>query len=371
MRRRAASVLRLVLGNLFTLVLLLVLIEGTASLLLFLRAANWRAQVSERLYTTYDAELGWVSRPGVRLEGMYGRGASLTTDDRGFRGKSSVATQVPPDKRRVICSGDSFTLGFGVDDDQTWCHLLATLDPRLETVNMGQGGYGADQAYLWYRRDGTKLQHDLHVFAFITDDFQRMAVDDFYGYAKPWLALDEGQLVVRNVPVPASSYGVFSWWVRNIDQLRLLRAVQLAEGVVTRLRGRNTQPGATREVSTPAQTREVLAVMLADLKRLNEERRSQLVLVHLPTIYELRSDGPREWIAYLEDQSRRLNIPYVNLFEPFRKFPEARWTTFFLKRGELAYPAAAGHLNVEGNMMVATLIEKAIATVLDEPALHR
>ena len=28
---------------------------------------------------------------------------------------------------------------------------------------MGQGGYGIDQAYLWYKRDGTKLDHDVQI----------------------------------------------------------------------------------------------------------------------------------------------------------------------------------------------------------------
>jgi hypothetical protein len=93
-------------------------------------------------------------------------------------------------------------LGFGVDDDHSWCKLLESLDQRLETVNMGQAGYGVDQAYLWYKRDAGTIRHHVHLFAPIVDDFRRMESGTFFGgYSKPFL--EEGSLVVKNVPVPA------------------------------------------------------------------------------------------------------------------------------------------------------------------------
>jgi len=111
---------------------------------------------AERLHTRYDAELGWISIPNVSLPDLYGPGIGLTTNADGFRGPLPVEDR-DPGTSRVICSGDSFTLGYGVGDLDTWCHQLAALDPGLRTVNMGQGGYGVDQAYLWYKRDGRTL----------------------------------------------------------------------------------------------------------------------------------------------------------------------------------------------------------------------
>lgn len=119
----------------------------------------------------------------------------------------------------MICSGDSFTLGYGVRDDETWCHQLMQLDDRLETVNMGQGGYGFDQAYLWFRRDGVRLAHHVQVFAFISDDFRRMERVEFIGYAKPVLRVVGDSLRVDNVPVPRRGYGVASWFTRNAEPL--------------------------------------------------------------------------------------------------------------------------------------------------------
>src|SRR5207237_1214574 len=120
---------------------------------------------NEQMHTTYDAELGWAHRRSVSVPDLYGSGVFLKTNSQGFRGDHEIAAEEPKDRVRVICSGDSFTLGYGVDDDHAWCAQLMAMDSRLETVNMGQGGYGVDQAYLWYVRDGRALEHTVQIFA--------------------------------------------------------------------------------------------------------------------------------------------------------------------------------------------------------------
>src|SRR5271166_2773158 len=199
--RRTAA---LVVYNIAATLVLLLVLEGIASVYYVFREAFVSPPVAESLYTEYDRDLGWVNLPNVYLPNMYGRGKYLKTNSQRFRNNEDFPQQVPPGKTRILCSGDSFTLGFGVDNDHTWPQLLATRAPNIETVNMGQGGYGADQAYLWYKRDGVKLDHDIQVFAFIVDDFRRMQALTFIGYGKPILVVENGQLVTKNVPVPVT-----------------------------------------------------------------------------------------------------------------------------------------------------------------------
>jgi hypothetical protein len=116
-----------------------------------------------------------------------------------------VADAPAPGTLRVVCSGDSFTMGHGVDDDHTWCHLIGVIEPRFETINMGQSGYGLDQAFLAYRRDGARLGAAVHLFAFIGQDVYRMLANSFFGYGRPVLAERDGRLVVENTPVPQPS----------------------------------------------------------------------------------------------------------------------------------------------------------------------
>src|SRR5262245_25280565 len=162
MRKLLKGALRLVLGT----AVVFVVLEGLANTALFWYTllVRPRAPLAEKGHTRYDPDLGWTNIPNVSLKDYYGPGLDLTTNAQGFRGTRPVDVAVPPGMLRIICSGDSMTLGYGVRDDQTWCQRLASLDPRIEAVNMGQGGYGVDQAYLWYRRDGAALEHQLHIF---------------------------------------------------------------------------------------------------------------------------------------------------------------------------------------------------------------
>jgi hypothetical protein len=199
---------KFLLGNIAVFLLLAVLIEGASSLLLFAGRALRVRPIAERRHTIYDPELGWVNEANRRIPNMYGPGIYLTTNSQGFRGDRDFGEAVPLGKHRIICSGDSVTFGYGVDDDHTWCQLLTAMDSRLETVNMAQGGYGVDQAYLWYKRDGGRLRHDILILAPIKDDFLRMQFNSFRGYGKPLLVLKDGALQVSNVPVPRRAYYV-------------------------------------------------------------------------------------------------------------------------------------------------------------------
>jgi hypothetical protein len=88
------------------------------------------------------------------------------------------------------------TLGYGVSDDQTWCHQLELRDRRLESINMGQAGYGIQQDYLRYKRDAAALVLNVHLFAFIDNDFDR-----FQDSPAPIVRIEGDKLVVTNVPV--------------------------------------------------------------------------------------------------------------------------------------------------------------------------
>jgi len=186
-------------GILLAVVLVLALLEGLASFGLFAfdLAVEGAGPVPERTHTRHDPDLGWANVPGARAADLYGPGLGVTINAQGFRNAADFPVAVPPGKVRVVCSGDSFTFGFGVADGESWPARLAALDDRLETVNMGQAGYGIDQSYLWYLRDGRGVEHRLHVLAAVVDDVWRMRGDNFLGYGKPMLKLDGGRLVSR------------------------------------------------------------------------------------------------------------------------------------------------------------------------------
>src|SRR5919107_1642397 len=98
-------------------ILAVILLEGMSSLVLFVLTIR---TPPERVYGAHDPLLGWVSQPNIYIPDMYGPGVYLRTDAQGFRSNHAVARQVPSGRVRMICSGDSFTFGSGVDNDHTW-----------------------------------------------------------------------------------------------------------------------------------------------------------------------------------------------------------------------------------------------------------
>jgi hypothetical protein len=329
----------------------LCLVEGLASLVMVGShvARNLQQPLAERAHTDYDAELGWVNRANVALPNLYGPGASLHTNAQGFRGTRDVDRAAPPGARRIICSGDSFALGYGVADDETWCQQLAELAPGIESVNMGQGGYGIDQAYLWFLRDGAPLEHHVHLFSFIGEDFARMGATRFYGYGKPRLRLEGERLVADNVPVPRVAY-----WVprlaQNAAQVGELRSVQLGRGLLRRVAGVSNAPDRISD----AEIGRLAARVFAELERLHRAAGRQLVLVYLPVREELHDGSSESLRGFVAREAQRLGVPSLDATVALRELAGDDVASFYIAPGELDFPSAAGHFTARGNRWVAT-----------------
>jgi hypothetical protein len=348
-RRSAAFV---VFYNIAATLVLLLVLEGIASVYYAFREAFATPPVAESLYTEYDRDLGWVSLPNVYLPNMYGPGKYLRTNSQRFRNNADFTPIVPSGKARIICSGDSFTFGFGVDNDHTWPQLLATRAPNLETVNMGQGGYGADQAYLWYKRDAAPLNHDIEIFAIILPDLYRMQHPLFNGYGKPVLAVENDRLVTTNVPVPRSLT------VRSPQLLRVQNAVLNLSitRLLRRMLGLNTVEVTETQKERNRETAEVLLPMLDDLRETNRARNSVLVLAYLPTREEYAADSGASWRKFLAGYAQQHGVLFVDLAEDFRRLPLGELGKLFIGTGEVNFPGAAGHYTEAGNAFVADLI---------------
>jgi len=307
---RLIRIAKLILVNSVVILILLFLIEGFSSYLLVGHQILGSKPIAERAHTEYDEELGWVNLPNVFVENMYGPGVYLQTNSQRYRNAIDFNIGVPNGKVRIVCSGDSFTLGYGVDNEHTWCQQLAEMDERLETVNLGQGGYGIDQAYLWYVRNEKKLEHDIQIFAFITDDFVRMKSDTFSGYGKPYLRVQEDALIQENKPVPKRSFQS-PWLTTILPKLRGLNSVRLLR-IVSRKYSSNEEPPLVTNHSTS--TQDVVAKILTELQQTNQEKQSALVLVYLPTRRDYMGNAKtRHWREYIKIEAAKNNYLFIDI----------------------------------------------------------
>jgi lysophospholipase L1-like esterase len=114
-----------------------------ARLRLHWSAVSGGRDANGQVMSVADPYLGFRYRPN--FTGRLKRGDldfAFTTDERGFRNSSQW-----PQAADIVVIGDSMAFGYGVADDATWSHLVATQLDSYTISNFGLIG-GAPQQYL-------------------------------------------------------------------------------------------------------------------------------------------------------------------------------------------------------------------------------
>jgi len=98
----------------------------------------------------------------------------IRTNRLGFRGPE-VEPAKPPDVCRIVVLGDSVTLGWGIEDEDTFCRrvertLNARGDRRYEVINTGHLSYDTMQEAALLEREAIALQPDVVLLVFVTND---------------------------------------------------------------------------------------------------------------------------------------------------------------------------------------------------------
>lgn len=141
-------------------------------------------------YLIHSPILGWTIKPNGFWDNIY------RANSRGIRGDREY--QVIPEKNRIRIStfGDSFTHGDEVKNESTWQEQLYTLNARLEVLNFGVGGYGLDQAFLRYKKEGLQYHSHIIFIGFIEENINRL-VNVFRPFYYPGIPLTKPRFIVR------------------------------------------------------------------------------------------------------------------------------------------------------------------------------
>jgi len=285
----------------------------------------------------YDASLGWTGIPDANVPDMYGPGRYVRTNSQGYRNADEFTQHVDNRRIRMLCSGDSFTYGQGVANDEVWCNRLSALDPRLETVNLGMPGYGVDQMYLRYLEARTTLEHQIHIFAFIGGDLIRMGNREQNHFGKPVLHLDGDRLVVGNTPVPR-----LRWSLTRLLDRADFRLWEVCRKIMGRLL---PGPAATPDIMNTIGP--VAERTLLEIDRLGREQQVTTVFVFLPTDLNVGKDKP--WHTWTLETMARHKLYFYDLTPLIRELPAHTAAGFFIPRGQVA----EGHYTAAGNAWVA------------------
>jgi lysophospholipase L1-like esterase len=125
----------------------------------------------------------------------------------GLRADRDYPYEKPPGVKRIVSLGDSFTMGYEVESDETFSSVLESeLRQRgieVEVLNAGVSGYSNAEAYLYLERELWKYHPDLVLLSFYGNDYADNARTGLFEVAG-------GKLVPkRESYVPAGRLGNF------------------------------------------------------------------------------------------------------------------------------------------------------------------
>jgi hypothetical protein len=198
--------------------LLYVAVALLAVLVLVELAYRWidgRREVVPRRLGRYDRSLGWSLEPGANASSsVTGQRIDYRINSKGLR-DDETPYEKPPGVYRIVLLGDSRTFGYGVPIEKHFSKYLEGYFDRVEVINMGVSGYGVDQELISLRSEGFRYQPDL-VIAYVAHfGNHRHMHSNLWGKHKPYFVLQDGELVLKNNPVPGEYEGLSL--LRKID----------------------------------------------------------------------------------------------------------------------------------------------------------
>ncbi len=153
----------------------------------------------------YDKYLGWKLTPNWDGQHKhYDFDVRYSTNSHGFRNNSYVKQGQTGLSYAFV--GDSFTFSFGVNDNETFIHLLNSQEKQDNIyLNYGVPGYSTDQEYLLVRKRVLHFSPDIVLLVvYLGNDLfdNELPFPLQANHAKPYYELMSDGLVLKNTPVP-------------------------------------------------------------------------------------------------------------------------------------------------------------------------
>lgn len=299
---------------------------------------------------------------------------TMRSNARGFRGPDRGPKG---DAFRILALGDSFTFGWGVEQDETFEVQMERLqaatneaggEPELEVINAGVPGYNLYQSVLSLEKKGWKLEPDVVLFgAFVQNDFS-----DNRSTAE-WIARKKS-----GVRQKKDKSALVAWLEAHSQAYVFLRAKYMASYRLRRTWYKLTRPFKPEKERYRYRNllvfREPVPEEMAQEWRLSEElllrlrddvraRGKRLLMVLFPPELQAKTDRWKRDIGRLdmekasfdvEKPNKRLRafcrengIPFLDLLSTFRGVVES---------GQTLYLPTDHHWNVDGHRLAAQTI---------------
>jgi len=162
----------------------------------------------------FHPTLGWEKTPGLVSRRKTSEfDVTFSINERGMRGPLLPEAK-PPGATRLVFAGDSFCLGYTVDESDLFVNILGRRlraeGRAVEVLNGGTEGYSTDQEAVWMRDVGARYAPDVALLCFYPNDVYHCGRDAYLRYPKPLLDEDGNP-----TNLPLVDPGAESWFVRK------------------------------------------------------------------------------------------------------------------------------------------------------------
>ncbi len=300
-------------------------------------------------FCRFDHELGWapvqnITYPKNHYPYIYHQ------NQFGLRASDDIQLKRTSDRKRVLVLGDSYVWGVGANQAELFS-APEVCGTNEEVINCGVSGYGTDQEYLFYLREGQKFDVDEVVLAFtLYNDVENNLNSKQYSYLKPYFTLSDGQLVLHNEHVRNSTVDNFFRDLKVESRVWNLAHAGAEELIKTVSRKQQKQLGA--EVVVTDADRKGIQLTLAILKKLKEAveaRHAELVVVFIP--YKPRIEqhlaGDHPFAALIAAGLTEMRVHYREPYPEFLKSAVA---------GVDPFNVGDNHFNAAGHSLFAKFV---------------
>ena len=266
---------------------------------------------------------GWIVTPEFRTR--------VTTNSKGLR-DTEYSYVKPPGVCRILCLGDSYTFGFGVDADEAFPKVLEVLlnssgeaDGRYQVLNGGICGGGTANQLAFFNAEGYRYQPDFVVLCVCTaNDFLDNRRSGLYSF-------DDGRLVKRDARLSGTELlrsilprlPCYAFLSSHSHLMTLLKHRVGSLVAHHDFRGQISQSEVARRENDEY---ELTQCLLSSMRDSCLARGSTLVITVVP---HLSAQFQDKRVAALVDFLKVDGFDYVDLFPAFREDEQLGMENFF------------------------------------------
>ena len=236
-----------------------------------------------------DSTLGWIGKSNY--SGRFRRkdfDVVIEHDELGFRHSTYDGSPPIEGAERIIFLGDSFTWGWGIENDKIFTNVLQQkVGGKYIVKNFGVNAYGTSQQLLLFDKHVGQLKPNVVVVMFFSNDIDDNV--DAKNGKRPWFELDGEKLVPRNQPVTAISIGPVKRLAQESVAISTLKYTYHL--LADMLKNPPVEIVVEEEMAIPEKRWKLLGVLLGELKKRcgGEILECELRIVYVPTREEVRT----------------------------------------------------------------------------------